>query len=176
MGDVFKVKITGLDQILKDIQKALNETVKLSVMKNLGKLARQIIYKRTKSGYGVSDDHDPEPAKIRLAALSKPYIKYRSKLAKLGTEGKPGKSNLTLTGQMLDSIDVEGRRNGFSLKIKDNVRNGSTLTNRKVSEHVADNGRPFFALTAQEQVTLFREMEKTLRAELKRSLGSRSVK
>lgn len=175
MADIFRVKITGFDPIIKKVEQALSNTVRQTVMKNLGREARDLVYKRTKDGYGVSSDKDPDPIKVRLASLSPKYVKYRSKLAELGKFGRPGKSNLTLTGQLLDAIKVESRRNGFALEISKDLRKNSELSNEQVGEYVSENGRPFFALTLAEQTVLFRNLEKLLREELKRTLG-RAVK
>lgn len=175
--NTFQVKAKGSREYFEKVKRALNDAVKISVMKNLGKTARELVYNRTKSGYGVNDDEDQRPDKTKLLRLSPSYIKLRSKFSDLlGPGGKPRKSNLTFTGQMLDSIEVEARRNGFTLKIPNTVRDDNAATNAWVADQVRKYGRPFFALTAAEQVVLFRILEKSLRDELKKILGSKSVR
>lgn len=174
----FKVVVKGKDKLFKDIEKALNASLQRTVMNDVGKQAREILYRRVKSGKGVSSDKIEAPTLTRLASHKPSYTKFRSKLASkgftFGEFGSIGRSNLTLTGQMLDAIIVEARRNGFNLKIADTNRSDGKLTNAAVAEH-AGNARPFFALTESEQRILFRNLETKLRAELKKVLGSRNV-
>jgi hypothetical protein len=171
----FKVTIKGQEKLFSDIEKALNKSLQLVVMNNLGKMARDIIYRRTKAGKGVNSDTVELPKQVTLKPLTPGYIKYRSKLAKLGSDASARRSNLTLTGQMLDAIEVEAKRNGFVLTINNNSRTDGKSTNQEVAGY-ASKARPFFALTDKEQKVLFRELETKLREELKKSLGPGSVR
>ena len=169
----FRVKATGVKEFIDEANRAIAEITSQTIMDNLGRMARDIIFRRVKSGKGVADDQDTETTQTTLLPLRPSYIKYRSKLAALGSFASARKSNLTLTGQMLDSIEVEARRNGFTLKIPESLREDGKDTNANVAKYVRDGGRPFFQLTVKEQTILFRELEKKLRAELSRKLGRR---
>jgi hypothetical protein len=195
MAKVFQVKVTGFEELQKKVERALNDTVKRTVMLDFARLARDIIYRRVKSGYGVSNLDAERPKQARLKPLSEQYKKYRSGLVefatregrlvkfklknkpKLGKFGAPSISNLTLTGQMLEAIEIEARRNGFQLFINDDVREDGLLTNAQLaSRDYVQKERPFFALTDTEQRILFRDLERRLRQELQKVLGQRSVK
>lgn len=95
----------------------------------------------------------------------------------LGEFGRPEKSNLTLTGQMLNDIVLSASDTGFQLRIGDKRRKGSNLTNAEVADYVQKGGsytngngkrvvipaRPFFALTAGEIRILTRELENIIK-------------
>lgn len=64
----------------------------------------------------------------------------------------PEKSNLTFTGQMLKAVravvKAVGKKVEITIDVADTRRVGKyeKLTNKKVAEYVADNGRPFLGL------------------------------
>ena len=134
-----------------------------------------IIVKRTKSGKGVSDDKVEDPALIKLASLSSGYIEYRKKV-KLGSFGSPSKSNLTLTGQMLDSLIYKIVNNGILIDVANTKRKkaiGSGYvkqTNQEVAGYVSENGRPFLALSPGEQRIIIKFIDDYLTKELRRTL------
>jgi hypothetical protein len=140
---------------LRRLSKQLRDLAKDQAIRDaVGADAVRIIKGRTRLGRGVSD----QGGSIRLAPLSPSYKRFRKLYAsKLGEFGSVNKSNLTMTGQMLNAIKhrrgVTGsiviyvnkrtRRNPFSKKAK-------KLTNAQVAEYVAENGRPFLGLDRQE--------------------------
>lgn len=154
------------------------------VNQRLALKCRDIIYKRVKDGYGVTSDIRPAESteRKRLKPLSKSYIDYRKGVTLFfvgkqgqtypvksdkkkkfpspvtGEFGKPTKSNLTLTGQMLNAIGLEYSDLGFKLYIKNSTRNGARINNKEVAGYVSKE-RPFFALTAGEVRILQRELE-----------------
>lgn len=140
------------------------------VFKELGELARLILYRRVKSGYGVNKiptSKDEKVDKAKLLQLSSPYIRYRERLKsrgfKFGDFGKPTSrlSNLTLTGQMLDSLKVSLSINGFVLEISGTRSDGES--NDNIATWVQEQGRPFFALTDPEVKIIEKEYQKYLR-------------
>lgn len=160
----FKEVFNNIRSVLSSIKKEEHERI--------GELAKDIIYKRVKSGKGVSSDKAQKPGLERLKPLGhfgrdrsqarSSYIERRKKTS-LGPFGKPGKSNLTLTGQMLEAMIVKVRRNGFTIDIKNNNRDDSKSTNKEIANYVSKQGRPFLALAKNEQVIVQREYEKVLR-------------
>ena len=154
---------------------------KRGIMLQMGAIAERILYKRVKSGFGISNGR-----KQRLKRLSKSYVDYRKgkvffftndngqvvgatptdgRQPRLGTFGRPGKSNLTFTGQMLNSIDILTQKEGFKLRIRDNSRRGDKYTNRQIQEFV-ETERPFFELAQSELRIVEREFVKVARLEL----------
>ena len=86
-----------LDQI-RYVSQSINDP---RFMNDVGKLARDVIRKRTRLGYGVEKEGGK---KEKLEKLSKPYIKQRKKYLKLSSGASATKSNLTQTGHMLRSM------------------------------------------------------------------------
>lgn len=120
---------------------------------------------RGKSGKGAH-------TKIDFFGLSAPT---------LGEFGKPEKSNLTLSGSMLNDMIMSADQNGFILKIGNKKGPGRKKTNAEIADILEKgarwkngNGnmvvlppRPFFALTAGEVRIITRELENILREKLK---------
>ena len=78
-----------------------------------------------------------------LKRLSPNYIKARKKMS-LGSDAKPTKSNLTLTGEMLSSI--EGKRSGslFTFFFSNSFANDK-------ARWAKEGGRPFFGLSESDK-------------------------
>jgi hypothetical protein len=93
---------TALNGVIKRINAALVESIKPRELEPVGRFAIDIIVKRTRLGYGVSRNYG---FKESLRKLSSKYIKRRQRIS-LGELTTPKKSNLTLTGQMLRSMDI----------------------------------------------------------------------
>lgn len=187
-----KVKVKGLEKLREALQQRFTGTFNASFNLMLAKKARDIIYKRTKSGRGVTQLGGTAAPK-RLDRLSPSYIEARQGKAiyftrngkvirapasgnfritkpTFGPFGSPGKSNLTYSGQMLESIRVQASARGFRVEIPNTKRSGSSLTNADVAKHVQDNGRPFFALTEDEIQILVREIQREVRKLTRRKL------
>lgn len=149
-------------------------------LQELGNQATSIIYKRVKAGGGAKNGQ-----RTTLKSLSKSYVTAREglieglarfttkegkfvefkvkKSLKLGKFGSAGRSNLTRTGQMLDSIDFKLTRNGITIFIPDDPREDSVLSNAEVAEFVAEQGRSFFELTDSEVTSVQRTIINKLR-------------
>lgn len=143
--------------ILSDKLKALKDRLKVKIRLAQVKAARALA------------ESIPEAIKIRtrlegqdakgksLKSLSKPYIEYRSLAPDLSSDTTPETSNLTATGQLLDSI--KGKNVGSRVVIEPGKakRKGelygkkSTLTNKQVNAEVDKGGREFLALSPQER-------------------------
>jgi len=143
------------------------EAVNASFLANLAKHTKTMIYARVKRGFGVYGG-----VMFPLKKLSPSYIERRrgqrvvgkrgKKLKNkrqnkptLGPQGTPTKSNLTWTGQMLESFYYKVRRTGFTLGINDSARRHmdknkmDDLTNEEVAIY-ASKKRPFFNLSHAE--------------------------
>lgn len=166
--------------------------------RDLAQLTKEIIYKRVKSGKGVSSDSSPFIVTRfqRLSPLSANYKAYRRagrvqftamvkrrggmKKVKvsfqtrnfpgLGEFASPTKSNLTFTGQMLNSMTFDIKRLGFTILIPETRRREGKATNAQVARWVSQAGRPFMNLTAGEHRIVKSRMKKILQRELKRLL------
>lgn len=184
-------------KIFEDKLKQLKFELQSGEVKNrMGRLLKDIIYRRVKSGKGVTSESADSPDQEKLKKLSKKYITmregiggthYKIKAApkekrktitaiyrrernnkesiKTGEFFSPSRSNLTLTGQLLNSITEGTTLDGFKIFIPNTTRNGSKLTNAQVYEYVKKD-RPFFALTDGEFRILKNEFESILKQKI----------
>lgn len=155
-----------VNRALKRIQSAFQS---LKTAQALGEQGRDIIYQRTKRGFGVTSDRSNNPSKRRLKALSPGYIQQRRRRGVRGAFGSTNFSNLTNTGQTLDSIQIKTKRGEFTLLIP-NTRRDDGKTNREVAQHVRKD-RPFFAFTRAEQRILELTAQRIINRIVKLSIG-----
>ena len=148
-------------RIRAKIKKAEDKVKERTVMKGIANFGARLVQKRTRLGYGSNNG-----SKQKLAGLSTKYKNQRKKDKKTGRlspKTTPGRSNLTRTGQMLDSIKSKVTGYGKAEIYIDGGRTDSDLTNNKVREYVEENGRPFFNFTAQEEKQITRTISKRLK-------------
>lgn len=134
------------------------------VMKSLGLEAIDIVLERTRKGFGVKRTGGN---RRKLKPLSKRYIEFRRKnRSRLGKAGRITKSNLTFTGQMLESVKIIKSRNGV-LEIGPSGIRDDRKRNADVGRWVTQQGRPFMNLGRAEISSLQRfireEMERRIR-------------
>jgi hypothetical protein len=117
-------------------------------MKEFGEYMANAIKVRTRLGYGVKK---LAGSREKLKPLDpERYIPFRKSFPNLSGDTTPNKSNLTLTGQMLDSMQVKEVTKGKVTVGPAGPRNDTTDTNEKIAEYVAEQGRPFNTLTKPE--------------------------
>lgn len=145
----------------------------------LGEQAREILYLRTKSGIGVDNDESEDPKEKKLDPLSKSYKAFRAGLVAfftnqngdvvpykpksapiLGPHGSPNRSNLTLSGEMLESIRVRVGED-IVLEIPHSSRKDGK-TNHQIWEFTREGGRHFFAITVGERNILTEKVRQRL--------------
>lgn len=147
-------------RVMKDIRVTLNSP---AFTKELGTQGKDLLFKRVKSGKGLSDVVRLIPNSASLKKLSGKYINQRKRTGVPGKFGTPRKSNLTYTGQMLDSLILEFNSRGFTIiipntsrkefpvpKSRRKKRRSALPTNAEVAQYVEDGGRPFFKFTKSE--------------------------
>jgi hypothetical protein len=122
--------------IVKKLEKTVAESIKKAALVDVGVFARDLIVKRTRLGYGVEKDLG---SKKRLAKLSPNYIKRRKMFESLSENTRPSRSNLTLTGQMLDSI-ISTAKTGI-IEIKPTGRRDDGKRNADIAQYNEDGGR-----------------------------------
>jgi hypothetical protein len=147
--------------IINKIKKTIGGLFGEESLSLLGQEAATIIRRRTRLGYGV---RKPGGERFRLRALSGRYVAFRSVNAdKLSEFTKPGRSNLTMTGAMLDDLEptkVNARRQSVILGFK-------SRSSEDKAGWVTFAGRPFNVMSRLEINQLVRFKEKRL-AELLR--------
>lgn len=153
---------------LKLINERLKVKVKLAqnaAARELAQLIPELIKIRTRNaGQGVNGDLD---------ALSDKTEAYRQRYQdNLHPETTPTTSNLTATGQLLDSL--KGRNVGSKVISEAKGRRTSELsggrsrkTNKEVLNHVEKNGRVFHELNQEERRELLEVATQIIKEEIK---------
>lgn len=149
----------------KRLGDAMRKAVTNGLMEELGNQAIALIRKRTRLGYGSKNNQ-----RVKLDPLAATTVARRTLFKRRGilsSETSPKRSNLTATGQLLDSLKI--------IKITSRVAtigaDGSRIeggSNDKVAKHVTDNGRPFLELTTSESNQLAKIAEAALDKALRR--------
>ena len=148
-----------LKALKKKVEEALGDNPEMDFI--LDELPA-IIRIRTRLGKGV----DEGGSITKLDKLSDAYVKVRAK-SKLHKDTKTKKSNLTFTGQMLDSIKGERRGMLFIFGFKGNRADGK-ITNDKLAQYNREKGRPFFKLSKSEESGLRRKITKIIKESVKK--------
>lgn len=157
---------TKISLAIDKLKKKTEIKLSLEDMNYLGRFIANMIRKRTRLGYGVKDNGE---ARYKLDSLEDSTIDTRNRLKKRG-ELSPltskGKSNLTMTGQMLDAIKWVASKMSIRVFIDDSRRNDSEETNKKIAEYVSEK-RPFFKVSDSEIRQIKREAVKLIKESLK---------
>lgn len=118
-----------------------------------------IIRDRTRQGFGITQDGG---AKKNLKKLAKSTVvgrELKDRKGKLSKDTAPPVSNLTETGQMLDSIVLKKIKNTkFEVVFEEKRDDGKQ--NSDLVKYNADKGRTFFGLSKSERRTLERNVTK----------------
>lgn len=136
-----------LNKFIKQIEETVGRAVAPEEMRPLGEFSIGLIVKRTRLGYGVDTELG---AKTRLKPLSQRWIDHRRQFDGLSEMTTPSRSNLTFTGQLLNSTRVLSVRQGYVLLGPIGSRTGSPLTNIQVALQQQKQGRIFMNLSELE--------------------------
>lgn len=149
--------VRSLEEIVKNLKESVNEARRPDIFRNLAKFSIDIIVKRTRLGYGVDKFLEP---KSKLRPLADSYVKQRRK-TKLNALTSAKKSNLTRTGQMLDSIKILSVSQKSAVIGPTGSRSDSSSTNEQIVAYNAEKGRVFLNLSDLEYAQVFREYRRT---------------
>lgn len=153
-----KVK-TNIKQVVDKIRKVFQDKIpSAESMEKLGEKSIELIRKRTRLGYGVAT---AGAKRGRLKQLSDDYIDFRREYGDLSPATRPAKSNLTLTGQMLDSMEVIEAKKGQASIAPTGNRFDTDHTNDEIALFCEKQGRKFLSLSDNEikQLRRFYENE-----------------
>lgn len=141
------------------LEKALDVAISQRTTRAVAEEAIKIIVRRTRLGYGVAENYG---TRYRLPPLSSSYIEQRRRSRELSSTTAPRKSNLTFTGQMLESVSIIKINDRGNLSIEaTGKRRQSKLTNLQVARFNAANGRVFNKLSRLEFQQLIRFYRKS---------------
>lgn len=142
----------ALEAFHKRMAGAISDAAQPAVLKALGEKAVELIVRRTRLGFGVERYGQ---SRFRLAPLSQGYIYQRERDSDLSSLTTAKRSNLTRTGQMLDSMAVIEVRQG-SVVVGPTGGRDDGVTNMQVAQWVTAQGRPFNFLSRLEQEQIVR--------------------
>lgn len=114
----------------------------------------------------------------RFKPLSGPYKKWRKKVLskstqwartnKVGQFFSPNKSNLTLTGQLINSLKGRSNFRTQRITVKPTGSRSDGLKNEEVAGDVAKNGRPFLGLDEKGRQRIIQIVKRDLRRQIRR--------
>lgn len=153
-----RAKVLNIEKIQSSLRIMLDKFVSSKkVLDQIGEFSRDRIYSFAKSGKSLFGD-DPK----KFMSLSRGYINYRKKLeqtSQMGDLFSPSRSNLTLTGQMLDALKykiksgsamvevfVEASARNDTPQLTKRPKKGPRLNNAQVAESLAKRGRKFIGM------------------------------
>lgn len=174
MAKFATVNIRGKFGAVQDLKAIATKIRRREFMLKLGKQIKDLIQGDTRSGFGVNSADN----KTTLKSLSPSYVEFKRKQA--GKAFSPGrffrqgsKSNLSLTGQMLDAMDFEAREGFIKIFVKDTSRTGygKGKTNAEVAELVEKNGRRFLAISNQNREKIEKEIQREARNIIRRQFS-----
>lgn len=158
----------------KRLQVGIGQSIKKKEMKALGELAIELIVDRTRNKPQNSVPKiGARPRKMKpLAALTiterRKAIRAKKKSKRLNTAlTSPERSNLTWTGQMLDSMRVKEATNKKVRWGPNRRRRVGGITNEQLAK-IQEKKRPFNKLSQGELTKVAKELEKFLQKNLRR--------
>lgn len=149
-----------------DLQKLFDSMFDQKTLQEIADWIRGTIYKRTKSGKGLSKQNRAigGASNDKLKPLSDSYVQQRAKTV-LGPLASPKRSNLTFTGELLESIDAYVKGTQVIVEIP-NIQHGSGIPLQKLLDFV-EEARPFFGLSDTEKKTLDSMISRMIRDKLR---------
>lgn len=174
MSFTFKINEKSLQNVESNIRNAFNKVIKSDqMMREIGTLVVTDVQEQTKKGKSI-------PSGSKLKPLTSKWKERRKELAKHNStdaDYSPEKSNLTFTGQLLNSIKFIIPKPG-SIKIFFQgthepyaTKNGKGSSRPVANQDIADGqalkqGRPFVGV----RPTIERRIGRIIRTYLKRAL------
>lgn len=149
--------LNQLDKIIKRLNSSVADVIDKKSMTAVGKFAVTLIVKRTRLGYGVNDSLGQ---RSKLRPLSPGYIKQRKNFPDLNQLTRPSKSNLTRTGQMLESMTSTVKSKGSVVIAPTGIRDDGQ-SNMDIARYNAERGRIFNNVSELEFKQLVRFYRKT---------------
>lgn len=149
---------TKLKAIFKRLEDTLNEATRAENIRPVAEFVIDLVIKRTRLGYGVQKQFG---SKYKFPSLSPNYVKFRKKYSGLSETTSPSKSNVTLTGQLLDSIKIIKQTKGSVSFAPSGVRRGTGLKNEDLALFLKEKGRVFLNISELEYAQMVRFYRKS---------------
>lgn len=153
-----KTRVKGLSNVFKSIERIFEKsTQRAEFLEQIKDFAVLRIQAETRKGKDLSRDGAEQPD------LSPGYIRMRERFEETGevkvdrTFFKTDKSNLTLTGQLLESLNGLVKPRARTVEVFVEGRRDDGQTNAAVANDLASRGRTFLGLD-KKGVTRIRKM------------------
>lgn len=195
---------SDINEITRKLKILERESTNRRVFNNLARLTRSVLFKRVKAGGGADNGRKTKLAKLEKSTIEvrkgegimRTFNKKRTVFIpgidgrpdSLGSFFSPNRSNLTFSGQLLDSIDFKvKKRQGFTLFIPNTQRqpyqNHDVLnkkappTNRQLAKWLQkgrnfptrSKPRPFFELTKGETRIIIKRYNDIIKTLIRRN-------
>ena len=143
------------------LKRLVDNVVDNELLNEIGKRTTKQVKDRTRKGFGVEEQLGP---KTRLKPLTTKYKKRRAKLrkrGKLSSETSPNKSNLTKSGEMLDSTDYTISRDTVTVAPKGRRNKEKASAQEKA-------GRTAYNISKSENKELLKFIENEITKDIKK--------
>ena len=155
-----------LKSVIGDLQRRFSRPLTKRELNKTGDLAAEAIRRRTREGFGVKVTGGNRK---KLKKLSTQYIEFRKRFKSLSSETTATTSNLTLTGQMIDSVKTKRNKTRVGTRGKALVLVATTGSkNTKKALFQADAGRIFMNLGRKELREINEFMTKAIKSKRRR--------
>lgn len=159
-----------IDDLIEKIKRITSEYTSSEKGKRLGQQIVDIIKKRTRTGKAVGKMNGPTGKFVKIKEKTVDYRKkYEKNLSEFTT---PGRTNITATGQMLDSLRSESKTDSIVIYFEDKRTTEldgrpSKITNSKLAKYTQEGSnnrpaRPFLNLSRTEMD----EIAKTIKRDI----------
>lgn len=142
-----------IKNLMNRIRGSLKDATSVEQTRKLALEAIDLIVKRTRQGYGVRKNYAPRE---RLPTLSQRYIAFRRTFRRLSATTSSSKSNVTLTGELLESIGII-KNSTIGAR---GIHKGG-VPNAKLVGYLQQQGRYFLRVSDLEFKQLVRLYQKT---------------
>lgn len=173
MSDVetkLKRSLARIETKGRALKRSLSEIRTPEYMQKLGEFVAEKIRIRTRLGFGVENE---DAEKKRMEGLKDSTISARERLrarGELHPQTTAKRSNLTATGQLLDSIKPKKVTPRTVTVGPTGQRRGESLTNQKVAEGLFAQGRKFATLSRDEKSAVANRIRADMKAFLRKAL------
>lgn len=152
--------VKGVDKFNSKLKKTLFKITSKKQMEKLGNITIGLIHDRTRNkGQGVKT---PNGYVKKLKKVSPSYAKWRANQKNKHSDSAVGNdSNLTFTGEMLDSLQVV-KATKSKLKIAPTGKDENGVSNQGKSDYQHSEGRSYLYLGKKEVKQLFDKFEDEL--------------
>lgn len=139
----------------KKVDGALREVLSKDTFNDIGKMTSEQIKTRTRLGKGVPESEGSFQALKPLADSTVGIRKDKKKAGKLSALTTPNKSNLTETGELLDSLKYQSTNTEVRIYIE------GQQNQKKANDQVAQ-GRKFMNLSKTEVREIIKYLQKKI--------------